>query len=183
MRVGEALLVFCVAALVACGGGIPVNEPSSPTNSPPSPSPSPVPPSLGIDPPRLSTDPNFWSFPGSVQDATGGFADCGPTRTMLRTPVPTEAKHGLDASTSGMSTCVMPGSFQHSWLFPNLPNVDFAGQDKLIFLNTDILGDLRINGTRIQVNLVDGHVVRGRVCIVAGSTHISYAGYTPAPCN
>ena len=102
---------------------------------------------------------------------------------MLRAPDPTEARHSLNESTSGMSTCVMLGSFQNSWEFPNLPTVDFSGRDKLIFLNTDILGDLRINGTRIQVNLVGGHFVRGRVCIVAGSSHISYDGYMPAFCN
>ena len=142
------------------------------------------PPSSNVDAPRLITgQPDLWRFPGSVPDEQGGFADCGPVRTMLRAPIPTQAKHSLDESTSGMSTCVMPGSFQNSWEFPNLPNVDFSGRDKLIYLNTDILGDLRINGTRIQVNLVGGHVVRGRVCIVAGSTHVSYDGRTPAFCN
>lgn len=146
--------------------------------------PNAQPASSNIDPPRLITgNPGAWRLPGSVPDAQGGFADCGPVRTMLRAPSPTQALHSLNATTNGASTCVMNGSFRHPWEFPDLPNVDFVGQDKLIFLNTDILGDLRINGTRIQVNLVGGHVVRGRVCMVRGSSHISFNGRVPALCN
>lgn len=177
-----------------CGGGSPSSntEPTAPLPSIGIAAPQVItgteptaqPPSSNIDAPQLITnEPGVWRLPGSVPDEQGGFADCGPVRTMLRAPNPTQAKHSLDESTSGMSTCVMPGSFQNSWEFPDLPNVDFVGRDKLIYLNTDIMGDLRINGTRIQVNLVGGHVVRGRVCIVAGSMHISYAGYTPAFCS
>lgn len=185
MRLDKLPLIFCVVASVACGGDGEVTEPSPTTGSPsPSAAPAPAPaPSSGIDAPRLiTTDPGVWRIPGSVPDAQGGFADCGPVRTMLRSPDPTQAQHALNATTNGYSTCVMPGSFQNSWEFPNLPNVEFIGQDKLIYLNTDIAGDLRISGTRIQVNLVGGHVVRGRVCMVAGSTHISYDGYAPALC-
>ena len=178
------LVLMLLGCASGCGGG------STQADSPPAPAPpansdpNPRPPSGNIDPPQLITgQPDVWRFRGSVADERGGFADCGPVRTMLRAPDPTEARHSLNESTSGMSTCVMPGSFQNSWEFPNLPSVDFSGRDKLIFLNTDILGDLRINGTRIQVNLVGGHVVRGRVCIVAGSSHVSYDGYMPAFCN
>ncbi len=159
----EALQTFDaeIAPLVAQG----LYEPPAP---PPVQSTNPAPVPTSVEAPRLNNSLEAGNLvPGAP------FYDCGGNITMLRTPSPTAVRHALQMpETNTYSICVTSGSWE-PFVF-DLPDINFDGADKLIYISTDIQGDLTIAGQRIAVIMTDGATIAGRVFCAPGATNISF---------
>ena len=130
--------------------------------------PDPVAGPSGVEPPRLNDSLETGNL---VQGAP--FSDCGGNTTMLRTPSPTAVRHALQMpETNTYSICVTAGSWE-SFVF-DLPDINFDGADKLIYVSIDIEGDLIIAGQRMAVVMTDGATVAGSVICAPGASDISF---------